>query len=255
MQRELFAGSEFWRRFKPNPRPPYKRIRLRPKIQHLYSPNAGKLRGQLMLPFKPWRRGEPKPMLFQVQDFEGNFCDVYESRPTKHGFNLLFGYQTKEHHLVYCEGERHRLLLTPELVAYWQAHRTDVNANMDLPAVQATLSRLRKQLGFNLTADNREMWRQRLPDLQSLSDAEVAQKYNVSPDRAARWRRSILRGQKITSSKPIQPLAEKWRTPEVLAALRSEDKHRKVARTLGITHSHVAHLRRCLSVTPPEQIS
>jgi len=255
-QGEFFVGSAFWRRpkstqpIKASP-PPSRRT----KKKHLHSQATAKRLGQLLLPFQPSHRDKAKPILLQVQDFAGNFCDVYESRPTKHGFDLLFGYKTKAHRRIYTDKGKPGLLPTPELVAYWEAHRADLQANLDLPAGQTTLIRLRMRLGFNQTAAYNEMWRQRLPDLQSLSVREFAQKYNVSEGCASGWRRKLLHGKKASQPAPLRQLPEKWRTPEALAALRSDHNNRTVGRTLAISGSHVARLRLALSVTPPELIS
>jgi len=95
-------------------------------------------------------------MLFQVPAFDGTFYDVYESRPTKHGFDLLFGYPTRAHRRIYAGYNKTGLIPTAELVAYWDAHRIEPHANFDLPAGETTLKRLRKQLGFNMKRDERQ---------------------------------------------------------------------------------------------------
>ena len=112
-QGEFFANSEFWNRRKrqapalPGNTPAIAESKPRRKgHKHSHSQSTSKRLGQLMLPFKASRVSKAMPVLFQVQDFQNTFYDVYEFRPTKHGFNLLFGYKTKAHRRIYASTDK-----------------------------------------------------------------------------------------------------------------------------------------------------
>jgi len=158
-QGRLFSGSAWWRRARRKPgeaaiseSEQSRTTRIMPSYQ--FSKRSSKRTGQLLL-FAPPCALASNPMLFQVPAFDGTFYDVYESRPTKHGFDLLFGYPTKAHRRIYAKYNKTGLIPTAELVAYWEAHRIEDYVNFDLPAGETTLKRLRQRLGFNVKRDQR----------------------------------------------------------------------------------------------------
>ena len=134
-QGRMFAGSDWWRPARQKqdaavptsaePLPPLRQEsrRERNMPSYAFSQRSSKRTGQLLL-FHPPRVGS-RPMLFQVPDFNGTFYDVYESRPTKHGFDLLFGYPTRAHRRIYAGYNKTGLIPTTELVAYWDAHHIE----------------------------------------------------------------------------------------------------------------------------------
>jgi hypothetical protein len=152
-QGELFAGSAWWRPARNNTAAPSPESRTaRVRSTHPFSKRSAMRTRQLLL-FCPPRGLDSHPMLFQVPDFDGTFYDVYEARPTKHGFDLLFGYRTKAHRRIYAATNKPGLIPTVELVAYWDSHRIENHTNFDLPAGETTLKRLRTRLGFNVKRD------------------------------------------------------------------------------------------------------
>jgi len=148
-QGQMFVGSPYWS--KKSPARLAKEAaarRTKPKgsrasSQHSHSQETAKRVGQMLLPFKPARGPEAKPVLFQVQDFQGTFYDVYEARSTEHGFDLLFGFRARAHRRLYTDKGKPGLIATPELVSYWQA-----GGNLNLPAGLTTLIRLRARFGL-----------------------------------------------------------------------------------------------------------
>jgi hypothetical protein len=159
-QGRLFSGSAWWRPARKTlaaaepsePSTESKTTRIMPSYP--FSKRTAMRTRQLLL-FSPPRAVDSNPMLFQVPAFDGTFYDVYESRPTKHGFDLLFGYPTKAHRRIYAKYNKTGLIPTAELVAYWEAHRIEDYVNFDLPAGETTLKRLRQRLGFNVKRDQR----------------------------------------------------------------------------------------------------
>ena len=214
-QGELFGGQEeFWRPFTkpaaPQPEPTAQAVNEAPKPRlgkkHSHSIATAVRTRQMLLPFKQRRGPEPKPILFQVQDHQGTFYDVFDSRPTNHGFNLLFGFPTRMHRRLFTNFGKPGLIATPELVAFWEKHRGEIKINLDLPAGHTTLIRARMKLGFNQFEDYKATWVERIPDLQSLPVAEVAKKYNVEVGTVYSWRRTLLGdGRSPQAQLPLQP--------------------------------------------------
>jgi hypothetical protein len=203
-QGEFFAGQkEFWR---PSPKPAAKAdakpFAAEPSVPKTRKPQRGmkyshslegsRRTGQMLLPFKPRRGPEPKPVLFQVQDHEGTFYDVFDSRPTKYGFNLLFGFPARWHRRIFTKFGKPGLIHTPELIAFWEEHRGEIRINLDLPAGHTTLVRARMKLGFNQFDDYEAQWVERIPELKSLPAAEIAKKYNVKVPTVKQWRKALL---------------------------------------------------------------
>jgi len=199
-QGEMFLGEGFWKRRRAIRTPAEKIAESTPatpkpliRSKHSHSQLTAKRTGQLLLPFSTRRvKKEPVPMLYQMQDFEGTFYDVYEVRPTEQGFALHFGYKTRAHRRLYTDKVKPGLIATPELVAYWQAHRSEMGPNLELPAGSSTLIRLRKRLGFNLHVNNDAVWQDRLDDLKALSPREFAQKHNLPLSQVYKRRRKLL---------------------------------------------------------------
>jgi hypothetical protein len=247
-QGEMFLGREFWQRplkglstvpkdsaraDEPAPNVEPKR---RQRSTYSHSKHTAKVIGQTLLPFGDPRGPEPRPVLHQIQDVKGTFYDVYETRPSKHGFDLLFGYPVRAHRRLYTAKGKPGLIATSELVAYWEAHRTDLHANFDLPAGKTTLIRVRHRLGFNMILDQEAVWRERIPDLEALPLDEFAKKYNVTYHTAVQWRLYLLGRVRR---------APGWsEDPAVIELLGSDLSHSEVGQKLGITTAHARNLRR-----------
>ncbi len=198
--------------------------------------------GQMLLPFKPRTGPEPKPVLFQVQDHEGTFYDVFDSRPTKHGFNLLFGFPARWHRRIFTKFGKPGLIHTAELIAFWEKHRAALNINFDLPAGNTTLTRARSKLGFNQVEEYKTQWVERIPELKSLPTAEIAKKYNVSPETVGGWRRTLLGAARS---------ARVWQQdPKVVDLLRSPLSPKEVAEKLGLAAWEVRSMRGKLPREP-----
>jgi hypothetical protein len=201
----MFVGREFWKPGKtPRPKKIAGAIPAKPKKRggwkHSHSQLTAKRTGQLLLPFKTHSgKKEAHSVIYQVQDFEGIFYDVYDVRPSKHGFALHFGFKTRAHRRLYTDKGKPGLIATPELVAFWKAHRTEVRANFDLPAGHTTLVRLRQRLGFHLGHDTDAVWLERIDDLRKLSQREFARKYQVPLTQVYKRRRSLVGPQRVRS--------------------------------------------------------
>ncbi len=149
-QGQMFIGSPYWRRKSPARLvKEAAAVAAKPKgpggsCQHSHSKRTAQRIGQMLLPFNPKPGPEAKPVLFQVQDFQGTFYDVYETRATQHGFDLLFGFRARAHRHLYTDKGKPGLIATPELFSYWKA-----GGNLDLPAGLTTQIRLRSRFGLS----------------------------------------------------------------------------------------------------------
>lgn len=177
-----------------------------------------------------------------MQDHEGTFYDVFDSRPTNHGFNLLFGFPARWHRRIFTNFGKPGLIHTPELIAFWEKHRGELNINLDLPAGNTTLIRARMKLGFNQFDDYKAQWAERLPELKSLPLAELAQKYGVAVSTVNIWRRTLLG--------PARSARVWQQDPKVVELLRSPLSPKEVAEKLGLAAWEIRSMRGKLPREP-----
>jgi hypothetical protein len=166
--------------------------------------------------------------------------DVRDVRPTKHGFDLLYG--SRVYRLT-----NHRngpgLIVTKQLFDYWEANKTKHDGVLfDLPAGRTTLKRARARLGFHYDHDVKNYWTEHLQDLQKLPLREIATRHNVDICVASKRRRDFLG----LRARPLNW----WRTPGTLAILRSGTTLREIGDRLGIGTTHAKRLRDHARLAP-----
>jgi hypothetical protein len=180
------------------------------------------------------------PVLFQVRDVDNDLCDVRDVRPTKHGFDLLYGsrvYRLTNHR------NNPGLIVTKQLFDYWEANKTRRDGVLfDLPAGRTTLKRARSRCGFNHNRDLKDYWTEHIPELQTLSAREFAARHNLNVQlvRGSRFRVLGRRARDLNW----------WRTPETLAILRSAITLREIGEKLGIGTTHAQRLRERARLAP-----
>lgn len=172
----------------------------------------------------------------QIQDVEGVLWQVREARPTAHGFDLLLGYPINPGAGKKVWMNLNRIVPTRALADYFHEHRADTYANFNLPATQSSLVAVRRKLGYNFDKDRQAIWRERLPDLKSLTPDEFAKRYQVSREQAVWWRRTLVGSNERAH--------HWWREPAVLELLHSRMSLSKLAEALGISRSYACQLRR-----------
>ena len=222
----------------PNPEPT---TWLSPELQNQLGPDS--------LVFQSWqdhsnrkppsRKGFAKPesmrkypKLAEARDFEGRLWDVRGIRPTKHGFDLLYG--TRSPAGSHCGVPR--LIPTRELLEFWDDNRTQLRLVYDLPAGRSTIKRMWQEFEFNVNNDTSEFYAARILDLEVLTAREFAAKHGVAID-VARQRRHRIFG---NSTRPLGW----WRKPMFLKFLLSDMTLINVAGKLGIGTTHASRLRR-----------
>lgn len=166
-------------------------------------------------------------------DFEGSLWDVRESRNTKHGFSLLFGWPS---------GRRGpgwggpRLIPTQDLLAYFAAVRLRRDgAIYDLPAAATTIKRIRRLLGLDYYCDNAEWWLDRLEDLSSMSGVRFSQVHGVEQSMVSEMHTRFL------GKRNREP--NWWREEPNAELLKSDLPRAYVADRLGISIGAVGRLR------------
>ena len=180
------------------------------------------------------------PVLYQVRDVDNDLWDVRDVRPTKHGFDLLYG--SRVYRLT-----NHRngpgLIVTKQLFDYWQANKTKREGVLfDLPAGRTTLKRARSRYGFNYNLDLKDFWTEHIPELQTLSAREFAARHNLDVDVVFDSRFRVL-------GKRAREL-NWWRTPQTLDILRSDITVTEMGRKLGIGRTHARRLRDRARLAP-----
>jgi hypothetical protein len=174
------------------------------------------------------------PRLGEVTDFYGEPWDIRQIRPTRHGFDLLYGSRVSERDLT---GGLLRLIPTRELRDFWHTNRAKTNAvTYDLPAGRTTLKRARQRFGFNHLDDMTEFWTERIVDLDRLSPREFAAKHGVTYQLTVARRRTIL-------GKRLRPIGW-WRNPKHVGILLSALTLSQAGKKLGISTSQTHRLRR-----------
>jgi hypothetical protein len=179
--------------------------------------------------------GQPGfPKLGEIRDLDNTVWDVREIRPTKHGFDMLYGTRTLGRGVL--SGGKPRLIATIDLMEFWSVNGTRRDGILfDLPEGHRALDSMRAQLGFNFLEATHAFWNDRIDDLRSLPAKEFAARHGVSQS-AAMSRRYRLFG---STKRP----RGWWRNRKVLSLLLSSQTLRKVASKLGISNCHVFHLR------------
>jgi hypothetical protein len=178
------------------------------------------------------------PSVVTVKDALGTEWHVKEARPTKYGFDLLFG--RKKDASSYEAAGFCRLIYTNELKAFWERYALRLDGTLlDLPAGRTTLKRARVALGFNWDRDSKTFWRKHKSDLLGLKPREFEEKYKeqeLTGHRMKDWRFRIF-------GKKARPLGW-WRRPRVLKLLLSEKTLEQVGGKLEISISQASRLRR-----------
>jgi hypothetical protein len=180
------------------------------------------------------------PVLCEVRDVENDLWDVRDIRPSKHGFDVLYGSRVSRlTNLRNGPG----LIVTKQLFDDWEANKTKHDGVLiDLPAGRTTLKRARAHLGFHYDHDVKNYWTEHLHDLQKLPVREIAARHNVDICVAKKRRRDFLgvRARQLNW----------WRRPETLAVLRSRITLREMGEKLGIGTTHASRLRSRARLAP-----
>lgn len=172
------------------------------------------------------------PVLFTVNDYKGTLCFITQTRPTNHGFDVLYGYPENK---IFGYGPQ-RLISTRELVDFWEKYRTSTEfLTYDLPVGRTTIKRARKRLGFNFRVDTSKFWMDRLEELKTLPVRDFAAKHGVSPGIVFDTRRKLLG--KVSRD------SFWWNKPAILAYLRSGASLDQIAAKLGVKHTQACRLR------------
>jgi hypothetical protein len=90
-----------------------------------------------------------------IKDIHGQLFDVRESRPTKHGFDILLGWPTVRPRGQGMGGQQ--VIATEPLVEYLEKMRLSPG-DIDLPVGQGAVKRLRALLKHNWREDNAAWW-------------------------------------------------------------------------------------------------
>jgi hypothetical protein len=180
------------------------------------------------------------PVLYQVRDVDNDLWDVRDVRPTKHGFEILYG--SRVYRLT-----NHRngpgLIVTKQLFDYWEANKTKRDGVLfDLPAGRTTLKCARSRCGFNHNRDLKNYWSEHIPELQTLSAREFAARHNLDVQ--------------LVFDSPFRVVGRRardlnwWCTPETLAILRSGITLREIGKKLVIGTPHAGRLRNRARLAP-----
>ncbi len=182
-------------------------------------------------------RHKAPPAYPQIRDIDDLLWNIREIRPTKHGFDLYFGYPAK----VLLRKQRgpvgkFRLIVTRELVSYWEAHYSDEAAIYDIPASRRIINRISRRVCFNIELEHRRSIRRRrtIPP-EPPSVREFARRYEVSLEDAEEWHMFLLH--------PTPRPHQWWRDPAPMAVLLSTDSLAETAATLGISSTYASRLR------------
>jgi hypothetical protein len=155
---------------------------------------------------------------------------VEQVRPTRHGFDVLFGQKEGEPLRI------SRLVYTKELRDFWEKNKSLHNGTLsDLPIGRTTIKRARHRLGFNQRKDVSKFWMDRIDDLKTMKTSDFAAKHNLS-----RWMVADMR------SKLFGPSHRKvgwWKSRTVMQFLRSGVTCREIKAKLGISLTHASRLR------------
>ncbi len=177
------------------------------------------------------------PPYLQIRDIDDLLWNIRETRPTRHGFDLFFGYPAR----VLLRKQRgpvgkFRLIVTRELVSYWEAHYSDEAAIYDIPASRKIINRMSRRVCFNIELEHRRSIRRRrtIPP-EPPSVCEFARLYNVSLEDAEEWRLFLL--------EPTPRPHQWWRDPAPVAVLLSTASLAETAATLGISSTYASRLR------------
>jgi hypothetical protein len=172
-------------------------------------------------------------LLGHTVDVHGKPWDIFDSRETKHGFDLLFGRpESTDGRKI---GGLPRLIATSELVDYWRRIRIRHDGSISgLPAGRTTLKRMRRRLGFDYFDDIDAFWKEHATELQQVGPRKFSTKHDITPEVAFEARFRVL-GR--TARQPSW-----WRTPENIEILQSHITYREKSEKLGISISHSKRL-------------
>jgi hypothetical protein len=176
-----------------------------------------------------------------IKDALGLEWDIKEARPTKWGFDLLYG--KRKNATQYHIGGPNRLVYTTELKEFWEKYSVRADGTIyDLPAGRTTLKRARLALGFNWDDDSQSFWHKCEADMNTLSPREFEEKYKeqkITGQRMSFWRLRVVGGR--------ARVLGWWRTPDTLRLLLSPEKSLNQVRaelTEKISTTQTARLRR-----------
>ena len=169
----------------------------------------------------------------EVTDVDGVLWGVTQVRPTKHGFDVLYGYRWES----YFSGVP-KLIATKSLIDYWQAHRLKPDTTIyDLPIGRTTIKRMRKRFGFDQKKDARKFWKAHAKDLKALTPGEFGERYGFSEAVVKDWR-LVMCGR-------VARELDWWQGPATLEILRTQGLTlREIGEKLGIGTSHANRLRK-----------
>ena len=175
------------------------------------------------------------PVFAYVRDVAGKRWGVRQTRPTRHGFDLLFGSPAPDRKSRFSGLPR--LIATRPLIEFWAKNRTRYHGFLfDLPAGRTTLKRVRHRFGFHWKRDMARFWKDHIHDLQTLTSREFAARYNIS-------RIMVIDAPFRLFGTNRRELGW-WLAPEPLAILRSKLVLREMAERLHISITHAARLRQ-----------
>lgn len=104
-------------------------------------------------------RIDPQKILCQCVDFFGHTWNVFNSRPTEHGWSILAGYPVVNGCQVKGMKGPPRTILTTELCAYFEEFRMKCG-KMQLPLSSTAICKLRSKLGMNYWNDCKAWWKE-----------------------------------------------------------------------------------------------
>jgi len=169
----------------------------------------------------------------QVKDVDGRLWDVAESRPTKHGFDLHFGWPSDAR--GYGQGAK-GLIPTQDLLKYWESKKLCRDGSIyDLPIGRTSIKRVRSILGLDYYTDNAEWYWDRIEDLMTMSNVRFSAIHGVDESTVSVVRSKLL-GRRIRE-------AFWWREESVADLLCSDLPRFHVASKLGISIGAVGRMR------------
>jgi hypothetical protein len=174
----------------------------------------------------------------QIRDVDDILWNIRETRPTRHGFDILLGYPAKPL-LRRQRGPvgKFRLIVTRELVAYWEDHYADEAAIYDIPVSRRTVNLVSRRVCFNIALERRRsIRRRRTTPPEPPSIREFARRYQVSLEDAEEWHMFLL--------DPTPRPHQWWRDPAPLAVLLSAATLAEMSLTLGISSTYASRLRK-----------
>ena len=177
----------------------------------------------------------PEPLYEQIIDVVGSVWNIRQSRPSKHGFPLLFGYPAFTPSYRRKPAGKYHLIATPALLKYWQNCPQKNEDIFDLPAGASTLARLRQSLRRKFVSLQLAPQRQQGAQTSMRAIRDFAARFDVSLEEAQDWHFFLL--------DPLTRPVAWWKEPAALAVFRSPLTLREMAETLRISEAQAGRLK------------